>query len=1077
MNFFYFSIFFVILSVLSKNIDFTKDLGLLQVKKSQEYLESNKDLENHFNWIYKEDVILYIILKGKVFNKNLCKKTLENRCLKLLQVIPSLKGVCNGDLLKKCEELRSLKSIIDQCREFEKELEHFSLKKNNCSIYIEKCRILESICSKNLNGKCNELMERCYRKEYDEVADIALLRALPNFTIELCESSIQAKCIELGKENDHMVLKCLEWKSTCQRLVKVSENINEYLKKSIKSIIEDVFGKIYKNGVENIQELKERCSQFLPECYLYASDFVNYPQNISKNDDLFGLCYRLQEMCRGLGIIVKSYNSFNPIESSTSLSIKIDLYGLYKKASESGIIVNRRMSGVEGYHLLALLIRNNVNIENKCIEIIKNNCSSIGYFHDDLRKMCLYYKNNNGDLLNCIILKNKLRNSCRNLNAELKRVLQFNSKDGDGSAMGNNYFLINDKDCKLLLSLCFYLKESCEDRYLDKLMCRNLTSICYHQARLRSSYNYITKLLRRNNHGSFDLMKKSNCTNKLINICRQSMYQYRGELFELCLSPEETCSELIKNIRRKCLLLKDELTSYYKDNIPFENCDVLGSSCKELSEHCIMDLGLLCYSFQKYCNEMKTTIELKNMLLQGRNNYLSNKSSCIERLNDFCINTIKEANTPFMGSCKRWRGTCEVIISSMKSHCNAFQNNFEKYSIANKIQNKDITFYDCKLWKPYCDIVKNNCEKYYFQQPCNSLDKICEGYYKTEFIELSLMRELSGYLKKREICMNGLNKRCKEWNQVNNKTFESQCKTLKKDQGLELCKKFENYMQKQCILLDSKLISLYALLITKEKLYKEKKNKVANFTKEVVGLNNDSFIKNFTGQNIYGDRLKRYINVFQDSVDLLDTEIQVMKDCNSTSEYLFKDDCANTQNIYKEIQNFCNSFRSHISKQSWLSTLPAFSTSNSSSITTSTPINSVFPIKETTTKTLISTESFSSIITQTKILSTTIIQTKTLPSTIIHTQNLTSTIIYTQFIKGWSTLTEKLTETITATITSISPTTFVFTTYFPLQSHKNPEKAPHNISYLSVLFFLFVIIILLCMFNFFLFLYRLFFIK
>ncbi|EMR09372.1 hypothetical protein PNEG_02321 [Pneumocystis murina B123] len=1084
MSSFLFLIFIFVLSVLSKNIDFVKDLNKLELDTRS---DSYRAFWIDFNFEYDENIILYLILKKNVFDKNLCKKTLENRCSELLEVIPELKNVCDGELSKKCEELQSLKPIMNNCTEFEIQLTKISfLEKNYCNIYIERCILFENVCPNKISDKCNELREICYKKQHEEIADIALLRVFPNFSIELCESSIQEYCLKLSQESDQLVLRCLKWKSTCQQLMKVSQDINIYLKKEIKSIIKNVSERMYEKDVEDIDKLKKDCHQFLRDCNLYVSDFINYPQNIDKNNELSLLCFQLRKICENSGIIVIFYNLFNPIESDVSLSTKIDLNGLHKKAAESGIIVNKRMGDLRDYHLLALLIHSNIDIENKCKKIVKNNCSSIEYFHKDLEKMCLYYKDNNNDMLNCLVLKSKLRNLCKDLSTKLKKIFHSNNKDKGEFAIRDNYFLVNDEDCKSLLSLCFYIGECCEDQYLDKLMCRNLTSICYHKARLRSSYNFMRNVLRGNIYESSDTMEKSNCINKLINICRNSLHQYRGELLELCLSPKKTCSELIKDTRRKCSLLKKELDI---NSIQFslERCDVLESSCEELSEDCITDIGLSCYVFQKYCEELRTRIELKNKLLQEKNNSLSKQLFCVERLNNFCTDMIKEANATFMGLCIQLENTCKAIAFSIMRHCTQFQKNFEKYGILFKIQNKTITFYDCKLWKPYCDMLKNNCQGSSFLQSCSLLNEVCEDYYRTEFIELSLMFELNGYLKEQEICMSDLSKRCNMWNQANNKTFQSLCNTLKNDQGLGLCKKLQVHLQKQCIFLDFNLRNFYVSLLAKEKLYKEKKKKATNSTKEVVGLSNSSLIRNFTEQNNYGIWLnKLYVIAFQDVADLLDTEIQVIKDCNRiSSETIFKDDCVDIQDLYKKILEFCDSFRSYISNQSWLFTLPVFSTFTSTSIETSMLTNTDYSIKETITETLTSTESsftvthteiLPSTVTHTEILPSTVTHTEIIPSTVAYTESLSSTITYTQFIKGWSTLTEKLTETVTVTITLASLTTFIHKTYFPIESRKNFEASYYNFSYLFILFSFFIIIIL-CIFNFFLFLHKYFFVK
>ncbi|KAG5437026.1 hypothetical protein PCANB_001302 [Pneumocystis canis] len=999
MRVFALSIIIWIKQIFSRDIKFNDKLNVLAIE------------EDAFHSLNLRHVSM--VLKENIENQGNCIKILKEHCPELKEIFPELKKMCNGNIDQECKDLKVNKQAQSECKKIEIMLEStISSTEDKCELFLEKCLFLQSVCSSSFRKQCNKLMVSCYKKERDKIADTALMRALRRslYSEAECRSKIKQYCLLLSKESDELMSKCLTWTLTCERLTKTIQERYIVIKDEIQMTIGVYFQNKNKKNVKYNNIFKNKCYQLLPECYFYVENYENDQKNWNNLSELSILCNKFRNICESINVIYNPHAYFNPMEQDISLSDIIDLSYIYNQAAKNGIVVNRRLNTFNIYRLFALLIHTNINIEEKCKKALYNNCSSTEYLDKNFKEKCLSYKQNNNDVMECIILPLRLKVMCQDLDEGIRKYLGISKNNNlDVDSSWNTFPPITPNICVMLLSECFYLEETCEKTYFQKSLCDNLRLVCYYQGFLGASYSFMEDVLRGYLHNSTNLQRSSTCTTKLIEVCRESKELYTYGQLELCLLPKKTCSKLISNVQQNCEMLKKQLNSLNNyGQLTIDKCRTLESACNTLILDC-PELNINCSTLYKFCNILKGILQVKYKLLSEKKNYLEKKSSCIQRLNDAC-DIWSENNKTFVEPCKQRVKTCEIIFSSMNNHCLQFKENLKKYNITLDTINNNIKDKECALWMSYCDMLKDNCLFDNLSIYCERLTSTCSNYYEIQF-ENFLNSELKGCFGNKFKCMNCLELYCNNSTQIKNIILITYCKNIKNDKADQICQKFVDNMQKRCKSFLDQLNKSFISIEKKKKIFQEIKIKAINASEKALEKNKLAIVTDVTSEinqtsyiiQIQHDKL--YIEAFQAVIDTLGLQKSLIYECIKTFDYcVFKDDCFDIKikNICQKIKILCEEMLFFKEPSSTLANVSTVIRN----VTLVETLTSIFTevITETTTDFYNKPTCTNSVI-------------DTIYKTIIYNKSSSASIMtYTETEKTWTTQTDLISQTTIITI-------------------------------------------------------------
>ncbi|KAG5519589.1 hypothetical protein PMAC_001744 [Pneumocystis sp. 'macacae'] len=706
--------------------------------------------------IIDNDYFFYsFILKKNIKNTDNCIKRFRELCDELKDVFPKLTIVCNGDISQKCLSLEKDQQIELLCSKIELAIKDENAPMNEkCTFVTAKCILLEGACSNNFNKLCNELLNSCYKRERDIIASVILERALRRdlSSLDMCLEKIRHYCVSLGKESDELMSKCLLWTITCEELVEKAQGRDINLKSEIEQLTKKNL--LNKRNIYDNNMLKDKCHWLLPECNFYVPNYANNNENIAKMSEMENLCDELQKLCKSLEVVyIPPSDLFNPMEKEVLLADALDIPQLYDRAKAAGILIEKHSSDFTFQRVLAFLVNSSSDIMDKCLNILRNNCSSIEYLDKSYERKCLNYKQNNKDVIDCVILGSESKRACRNLYNDIRKHLteHYVTKVG----LEHNWYdlpVMDDDNCKELLSLCFFYENTCEQNYEAKTNCDSLRNACYRQGRIDASLTFFEDILR----GTLYRYKKTanpSCVTKLIEFCRDPKNLRKEDHFELCLSPQKTCYDVAYVLYYRCKWLKKQIESKYLQ-VTLEKCNILVPECDKM----IIDypsLNSYCTRLHQKCKLLREVKQLKDHMLKEGEDHLKGHRSCVNRLNEMC--TIwTESNTIFSDPCKDKHNTCTSIMSFMSKHCYQFKVNLMKYRIGSNIT-KNITSEDCNLWEPYCSMLKKNCYSQNLQQYCEPLSKACAKYRTLAELEQEQCRNVLKELTKNAQAVRGKN--------------------------------------------------------------------------------------------------------------------------------------------------------------------------------------------------------------------------------------------------------------------------------------------------------------------------------
>ncbi|KAG4303560.1 hypothetical protein PCK1_000078 [Pneumocystis canis] len=749
-----------------------------------------------------EEHFLALILKENT-EETRCKEKLKEYCqslhaagLKVENVDIKLMEYCDEKGKAKKDKCENLKDKIEaKCGEFKgklDELKNNNYTEKNCTEYEPQCHFLEGACSDKLKEECSKLRNQCYGLKRNKVAKEVLLRALKGGLKkeeQNCKNKLEEECKILSGFSKELMRLCLDSKETC-------ENLKEEAEKKCKSLEAKV-----KEAVENLKN--ETCHPLLEECHFYGPNCDSNTEN--KCDELRKKCEEKHDI-----VYIPPEEPWFPIQPRVSIIEEVGLEGLYKAVAQEGILINKlKLPSMED--LLLYLSQKSGDEkfdEDKC-KAQEDNC--------DYLKTLSRHSNYNCTNIDeeCKKLNNKLKDRRNDLKKDIKDVGLLNEDKHASNAEIISWHKLdprfNGENCAELELECFYLDKN--DKTDFEKACKNVRNMCYKKGLDAAAYETLESRMR----GEF-LDSRTNwpnqCQKKLIEVCKK--LGENTNLLSLCLQPEETCYKLKWDIQKKANQLVRDLETV-RDSPQEEDCKIYKKECDSLKEDNTW-LFDPCYTLERNCYHLKESQNVRNLLLEERQNYFENIENCTSILDKKCQNWSRKVNKQFSLSCALQNDTCRIMTFNTSLQCDNLIKNINGKEIVDTL-NKTNGDMDqlrelCPTWLPYCDALLPSCAKELAKEGnndtlCPGIQKFCQPYQERQALEDEVLYKFRGNLNGTDRCNTRLKEHCATWTQKEN-TFSSLCNdtngSSKNDKVKEeLCERLVDRVKKLCKTLPKEL--------------------------------------------------------------------------------------------------------------------------------------------------------------------------------------------------------------------------------------------------------------------------------
>nr|QJX19858.1 large surface protein PCAN_A1.37.1 [Pneumocystis canis] len=779
-----------------------------------------------------EEELLALILKEHAINGQ-CKDKLEKYCqslknagVELGKVHEKVEGYCkNGgkENEEKCTRLET--KIQEKCTKLENELKtapkNKPIENEDCVKYELKCLFLEGACPTELTGECNELRNECYEKKRNEVAEEIALRALKGGlkqgTENQCENELKKHCPILGRMSQELMEKCLNPEEACKSLITEAEKKCASLKDKVKDELEDI--------------KDERCLPLLEECYFYGP-------NCEEKDKIKTNCEKLKTQCENEHDIVYTppEQPWFPIQPRVSIVEEVGLEGLYKAIAKEGILINKlKLPSIDDLLFFLSQKKENGEFDDTKCKAQEGNCDYLKTLSKELDYNCTNIENE------CDKLKKEFDKERKDLEGRIKETKLFSENNGDRDAKTISwhklYSDIYGRNCAQLQSDCFFLS-----RYNNKLTtaCDNVQAMCYKRGLDVLAYETLESQMRGEFHDSGENWP-NNSQKKLVEVCKEVRNQ-SYHLLELCLHPEKTYLSLFRDIQMKVIEL-DHILDIRRDSPEEDDCLELEPKCDRLKEEDTRLLGF-CHTLERNCYHLRETQNVRNLLLEERQNYFENIKNCTSILGKKCQNWLRKVNKQFKLSCALQSDTCTIMTSDIILHCENLIKNINESNIVTELNKADGDMDKlrklCPRWMPYCDALLPSCAKELAEKGkndtlCPGIQKLCQPYQARQAVENAVFYEFRGNLNGTDTCNTRLEKHCVTWTETKNNTFSSLCNDIndskKGDKVKELCERLVKKVKKLCKTLPKELNEEEKELTERVSTYEKLKKKAEDATK------------------------------------------------------------------------------------------------------------------------------------------------------------------------------------------------------------------------------------------------------
>ncbi|KAG4304922.1 hypothetical protein PORY_001597, partial [Pneumocystis oryctolagi] len=603
---------FLILLLFNKEIDLIKPEINIR-GNGNSFIKKHPVLEDS---VYKKEYFLAIILEADGLQKDVCKNRLLEYCKKLKDIDSTLSNV-EEKIKEICKDIdascNDFKNITVECNNFNISFQtHFQNKQvtgitnESCESYQQKCLLLNNVCfndsTVDLTEFCAKIMNFCYQKKLDSIAEKIVLRALKGSLAsqDNCTEKLKERCPILSRQSNELMLKCLDPEATCKLFV---NNTNETCKDLKKGVQE---------ASRNNNLSIELCNELLEECYFYDSTC----------NEVKGECESFKEKCNKNNITYTPPGPpFNPIEYPALWLEKIGLQVVYTKAEKQGILITGPRDNYDYGPMLLLAIGESLSLRAEsdiCEENVTKRCPYIG----QLANRTTICQNNNISMLGKVMCGglNTLRRS-----EILKTLLTLNGLSNSTIkeyTYSSSFYhwsmlpLLTQEECNKFKWDCLYLKK--HKTFLENA-CINVNVACYKKGIYRSASMLLEKFLYGLLHDTEKEPEK--CRKKLFEICVIHRH-YNIHIFILCLKLDETCKMLKDDIYKQSFSLQNIL-SYHGHFPTKEDCFKLILQCNDL----IQDSPWLeypCHILKKRCIHLEDAETLKYNLLEDKTDTLMN---------------------------------------------------------------------------------------------------------------------------------------------------------------------------------------------------------------------------------------------------------------------------------------------------------------------------------------------------------------------------------------------------------------------------------------------------------------------
>ncbi|KAG4305594.1 hypothetical protein PORY_001150 [Pneumocystis oryctolagi] len=617
-----------------------------------------------------EKEYIFGILSGALTDEESCRRGINEICPMFMKESDRLMSFCLGGpdrcielLQRKEQECSSLKSSVKEI------IKNFNRSKVECSLQLEKCYVYGPNCDDDVQNDCKKLKEECKEIKYEPLGS-AFNPIKQNATLMEKVEKIELfgnKIVESKAQDtdDLLILVSQHVLHNCQNNLEKCYEICRHIPQ-----LRNLYNKTTKMMKENMREVcTDLRNRIIHKCKILKSELKYLSLYDSNNDKkeatLLGWNELLMELDEETCLNLKSkcFYSVKHCKGHIELTnsclnlqlacLKIQFRRKFYKVFQEELKGN----------LYNLALKNS---QNKCRSGLQDLCKRMINTQKEQRKnvflieLCLMPENT------CIMLENDLKRQVQELIKVLNEKRDFPEKE----------------DCK-------ELERRCEILGLDSDSVRSpCITLKQHCSRLKSLERLEKELLKEND---LSLKDEISCQNGVKKLCKKWFRRGDDEFFFICINLDVTCQMIIKSMRSKCQILKENINKSgiierirSQDNIDSKGtlCDFWEPYCDRFMKICEELKGTIksneeCKKLKNECKEYRERKDLETKALFQLRENLANEKMCNDILNKYCI-IWRDTNNQLETLCRSSTGfsdenvkeaLCKKLINQINEYC------------------------------------------------------------------------------------------------------------------------------------------------------------------------------------------------------------------------------------------------------------------------------------------------------------------------------------------------------------------------------------------------------------------------
>ncbi|KAG5519502.1 hypothetical protein PMAC_002130 [Pneumocystis sp. 'macacae'] len=744
------------------------------------------DLINEYSPLYSKDPLFFHTKRSYIYYTNLRHKLekldLENLWYNYIDdyyyvitiLTPNELYYCKGNLIKACTELKNMNERLQRiCRDPKtacgyaynkmmlrikktvKELLDESISEHDkCNKLQIRCFLLEYHKPAYLNEGCKKLKEYCYKKVRMEVAKVILHDLLRGTSgnFDKCLKRLKTECLSLNQRSPELLDLCINGANVCLEFIsnskKECQNLqNRFLLKQ--KIISE----------KNCLHWLEICYYIIPDCSV-----------------LHHGCHSFRMNCAESGFFYDAPQNYNLdlFENPSTYMTENGVRYAYEKLHGLGIYVTE-LKNLPEILVLELLVGKITTGRDDCVKALIKKCPLVGYL--EFTNSICNIKFQSGIHYACINLNHKVEVYCESFLHKLKNGIRF---------WNYPYLPLSEAECLEYLSACYFV----DDYFIywkGYNICKDIRLVCY-QIGLETAAD---KVLMKRLSGKLRLKKDYSgsliidqalydCKKVLFKECAQLMYHSYYVLYK-CLHLQETCRNLTNILYKNSKSLDETLKNLIIDP-DHDACRKQKQKCRELEPYFEYTL-YLCKHLDQSCKNIDRLIELRLKMLKENASNLLNKTTCINYLNEYCIQGNREY------ACVNKITACKHMLDYVSKQCQQLSRHLLYYEFSGK-QIAHIEHSSCSYLTHSCKMLKGNCPNS-LNTICFEVEKICTNISAENKNFNDLIKLFNKKTFTYDICKSELIKKCE--NYTTKQTMNILCTNIN-----NMCERLGKHLEKVC---------------------------------------------------------------------------------------------------------------------------------------------------------------------------------------------------------------------------------------------------------------------------------------